>query len=95
MVSGDVTREEILESTTTEVDSTTDSEVMSPVKRVKTEKSGSKKGLTKACIEAAKGKAKEIFAISSDSESDGDEELQQQLAAQKEMEKLRRELKMS
>lgn len=87
-VSGDVTREEIFESTTTEVDSTTDSEVMSPAKHMKTEKSGSKKGLTKARIEAAKGRAKEIFAIGSDSESDSDEELQQQLAAQKEIEKL-------
>lgn len=71
LVSGEVTREEILEHTTTEVDSTTDTEA-SPVKRVKVAKKSAQKsnhktkGKSKACVEAAKSRAKAIFdAVSS------------------------------
>ena len=78
LVTGIVTREEVLERNTTEVDSTTDTEAASPVKKVKVaKKSASKKSdKTKekaiARIEAAKSRAKAIFAntIASSPEED-------------------------
>lgn len=107
LVTGKVTREEILERNTTEVDSTTDTEAVSPVKRVKvakksSKKSDSKKGKASARIEAAKSRAKANATVSSpkgddsisDSASDtSTTELQRQLALQRqEIENLQRQL---
>ena len=107
LVSGKVSRDEILECNATEVDSTTDTE--SPVKRVKVDKkSVSKpKGKSNARTEAAKSRAKAIFASafsnpgdgdnSSDSESDTyTTELKRQLDQQRqEIESLQRQLQKS
>lgn len=106
LVSGRVTREEILEQNTTEVDSTTDTEATSPVKKVKVTKTSAFKKSTKtnkcARIEAAKNRAKAIFANTASNSPEREKsscdtastaELQRQLALQrKEIETLQRQL---
>ena len=75
---GDVTREELLQSRTNAVDSTTDSEVATPVKRPKVHVASkkavvkTKKATAKARVETAKSRAKEIFASSAVRSTDGD-----------------------
>ena len=73
---GDVTREELLQSGTNAVDSTTDSEVATPVKRPKVASKKpvvkTKKATAKARVETAKSRAKEIFASSAVRSTDGD-----------------------